>query len=129
MAALAAQNRSLAPEWLVRAEGKTLIVVEDLSISRLVRSVLQKKGRSAVVATPAEATEMLRAPESEAQILVTNTPDKFLEFAESVPLLYLTSSPILQLQYAFRNCRVVRKPFVPRDLVQAIDELATACGQ
>ena len=108
------------------AEGRALIVVEDLSISKLVRSVLQKKGRSAVVATPTEATEMLRTPESMASILVTNTPDKFLEFAESVPLLYLTSSPNLQLQYAFRNCRVVRKPFVPDDLVRAIDELAAA---
>jgi hypothetical protein len=110
----------------MRSKGKTLIVVEDVLISKLVRSVLQKKGRSAVVATPAEATELLRAPESITRILVTNTPDLFLEFAESVPLLYLTSSPTLQLQYAFRNCRVVRKPFVPNDLVKAIDELAAA---
>jgi CheY-like chemotaxis protein len=110
----------------MRAKGKTLIVVEDLLISKLVRSVLQKKGHSTVVATPAEATAMLRAPESTAPILVTNTPDLFLEFAERVPLLYLTSSPNLQLQYAFRKCRVVRKPFVPNDLVQAIDELAAA---
>lgn len=110
----------------MNAAGRALIVVEDLSISKLVRSVLEKKGRSPVAATPTEAMEMLRTPESTAPILITNTPDKFLEFAESVPLLYLTSSPNLPLQYAFRNCRVVRKPFVPDDLVRAIDELGAA---
>lgn len=108
------------------ARDKTLVVVEDLLISKLVRAVLRKEGYSVVVANPPEAADLLRLPGGDLSILLTNSPAIFLEFAGTVPLLYLSSAPDPQLEGQFRCCRVVRKPFAPGELVQAISELAAA---
>lgn len=103
-----------------------MLVVEDPLISKLVRAVLRKQGYAVVVAEPSEATEMLRSPETGGQILLTNSPAIFLEFATKTPLLYLSSAPNPQLEAAFRQCRVVLKPFSPNELVRAVGELAGA---
>ena len=105
---------------------KTLVVVEDLLVAKLVRTVLRRSGYSVVVASPSEAAGLLRSPEASHGILVTNSPAIFLEFAEKVPLLYLSSSPDPRLGNRFRACRVVRKPFIPEELLQAVDDLTAA---
>jgi DNA-binding response OmpR family regulator len=105
---------------------RTLVVVEDPLVSNLVRAVLRKQGYSVVVANPSEAADLLRLPGEDAGILVTNLPVIFREFAETVPLLYLSSNPDPQLEGQFRFCRVVRKPFAPSELVKAVNELAAA---
>ena len=104
---------------------KTLVIVEDFLISKLVRAVLQKKGYPVVVAEPSDAAGLLRS-EGRCGILLTNSPAIFLEFADKVPLVYLTSFPDPDLQAQFRDCRVVRKPFAPEDLIQAVGELTGA---
>ena len=101
-----------------------LVVVEDILISKLVRTVLQKHGYSVVTVGPSEAAELLRTAEANREILLTNAPGCFIEFAEKIPLLYLTSSPDPQITAAFRCCRVVRKPFSPNELVEAVAELS-----
>lgn len=101
----------------------TLVVVEDFLVARLVRAVLGKKGYDVILASPPEAVRLLRASVDSNHMLITNSPALFLEFAPSIPLLYLTSSPDPQIQTEFRKCRVVRKPFLPAELVQAITEL------
>jgi CheY-like chemotaxis protein len=103
---------------------KALVVVEDVLISKLVRTVMQKHGYSVVTVGPSEATGILRSATAPGEILLTNSPSHFLEFAEKIPLLYLTSSPDPEMQSAFRSCRVVRKPFAPNELVEAIAELS-----
>ena len=110
---------------LVHAQA-TLVIVEEAQISRLVRTVLEKRGYAVILANPVEAAAMLRAPESKIGVLLTNTPGIFLEFAEKTPLLYLSSSPDPRLASAFRACRVVRKPFVPSELAEAVGELEDA---
>ncbi|PWU12644.1 MAG: hypothetical protein C5B51_00250 [Terriglobia bacterium] len=111
---------------LVRSgpHSRSLVVVEDLLISRLVRAVLRKEGFSVLVTDPSEAAGLFRGSEAEDHILVTNSPALFLEFAQTVPLLYLTSAPDPRLEARFRNCRVVRKPFVPSELLEAAEELS-----
>lgn len=108
------------------APSGTVVVVEDPLVSRLVRAVLQRHGYQVKLAAPAEARALLDAPDSTVGVLVTNTPQPFLEFGDRIPLLYLTSSPDFLMEAAFRACRVVVKPFVPEDLVRAVGALATA---
>ncbi|HEY1239269.1 MAG TPA: hypothetical protein VGF16_01880 [Bryobacteraceae bacterium] len=102
----------------------SIVVVEDPLVSKLVRAVLEKRGYEVKLAGAADAAALLASPQSRVGILVTNTPDTFLQFADRVPLLYLTSAPNLLLEAAFRTCRVVVKPFVPSDLVTAVTELS-----
>lgn len=113
------------PPLLADEKRRTLVVVEDQMISRLVRTVLRKHGYPVVVSDPAEAVSLLGLDEPFPGILATNSPAIFLRFAETVPLLYLSSSPDPELEAVFRHCRVVRKPFVPADLVRAVEELST----
>lgn len=102
----------------------SVVVVEDPLVSKLVRAVLEKRGYTVKLAGVSEAAALLMSPESRVGVLVTNAPDTFLQFADRVPLVYLTSAPNLLLEAAFRACRVVVKPFVPSDLVRAVTELS-----
>src|SRR5690348_350736 len=104
----------------------TVVVVEDPLVSKLVRTVLQRHGYQVKLAAPEEASAMLAAPDSKKGVLVTNSPDAFLQYSDRVPLLYLTSYPNVLLEAAFRSCRVVVKPFVPEELVRAVSELIGA---
>ena len=108
----------------VKQKEMSLVVVEDVLISKLVRTVLQKHGYSVVTVGPSEATGILRSAAAPDEILLTNAPSHFLEFAERIPLLYLTSSPDPDVAAAFRSCRVVRKPFAPHELVAAVESLS-----
>jgi DNA-binding response OmpR family regulator len=101
----------------------SLVVVEDPLISNFVRALLHREDYGVTVAGVTEATALLRRPKPFDGILVTNTPSLFLDFADSVRLLYLSSAPDPQLQARFRRCRAVRKPFIPAALVQAVREL------
>ncbi len=102
----------------------SVVVAEDPLVSKLVRAVLEKRGYTVKLAGVSEAAALLMSPESRVGVLVTNAPDTFLQFADRVPLVYLTSAPNLLLEAAFRACRVVVKPFVPSDLVRAVTELS-----
>jgi hypothetical protein len=102
---------------------RSLVVVEDLLISNLVRVLLRREDYPVTLAGVREARALLRRPEPFDGILVTNAPSHFLDFADNVRLLYLSSAPDPQLQASFRRCRAVRKPFTPADLVQAVREL------
>jgi hypothetical protein len=77
-----------------------------------------------ILAGVREAAKMLHAPEGDIGILLTNQPAKFMEFAGHVPLLYLSSAPDSSIASAFRSCRVLRKPFHPKELIEAVDGLA-----
>ena len=101
-----------------------MVVVEEPIIAKLVCAVLQRRGYAARTANLPEAAALIRQPDSEEKILITNAPAAFTEFGDGLRLLYLTSSPDPRIQAAFSNCRVVHKPFDPEELVQAISELS-----
>ena len=102
---------------------ESLVVVEDPLVSNLVRAVLRKRGYSVALAEPAQVMKLLRGPEPFSGILVTNSPGFFVDCAAAIRLLYLSSSPDPRLEALFPSCRVVRKPFAPEELVQAVEEL------
>jgi hypothetical protein len=70
-----------------------------------------------------QAAAELGSAESGVSVLISNAPAEFLEFAESVPLVYLSSTPDAALAARFRACRTVRKPFRAQTLLEAIEEL------
>ncbi len=116
----------IAPEGLPGSATKaSLLVVEDGMVSNLVRAVLRKHGYTVAQADAAGAAELIQSPDSKIEVLITNSPQRFLAFADRLPLVYLTSAPDPELQSVFRACCVVRKPFAPADLVDAVRELTS----
>jgi len=80
-----------------------------------------------------QAAAVLGSGDSGVGLLISNAPEEFLEFAERIPLVYLSSTPDSSIAARFRACRTVRKPFRPQTLLRAIGELAApplgpACG-
>ena len=104
-------------------EHESSVVVEDPLVSNLVRAVLRRRGYRVRPADIAQVLALLRGAEPFPGILVTNLPAAFVEFADAIRLLYLSSSPDPRLEALFPNCRVVRKPFAPEELVWAVEEL------
>jgi CheY-like chemotaxis protein len=104
-----------------------IVAVEDPFICRLLAALLTPHGYAVVATGASRAIEVLRAAAG-SPVLVTNAPGKFLEFAAQVPLLYLAATPDDSLAARFRSCRVLRKPFRPKELLAALDELGAAGG-
>jgi hypothetical protein len=75
-----------APPSMLRKR-KTLVIVEDFLISKLVRVVLQRNGYPVVVAEPSDAAGLLRS-EGRHGILLTNSPAIFLEFADGAAAIF-----------------------------------------
>jgi DNA-binding response OmpR family regulator len=107
-------------------EPHPLVVVEDVAISTLIRTLLRRESYTVIVTSTANALLLLRQPGGFHGILLTNTPEDFKEFAETVPLLYLSGAPDPRVQQLFRNCRVVSKPFVRAELLAALKQLAAS---
>jgi DNA-binding response OmpR family regulator len=107
----------------METQQESLVVVEDPQISNLVRAVLRRRGYRVIAVEPARVLVLLRGREPFTGILVTNSPAAFLEFADAVRLLYLSSLPDPRMEALFLSCRVVRKPFAPAELVRAVEEL------
>jgi DNA-binding response OmpR family regulator len=101
-----------------------IAVIEDPFIRRLLRDILKKYGYRVVEASAAEAVEALRSGVHNFRLVITNSPSDFLPFAAEVPLLYLAADPDPDLAARFTHCRALQKPFVARELVEAVRDLA-----
>ncbi|HWB83623.1 MAG TPA: hypothetical protein VG675_05760 [Bryobacteraceae bacterium] len=101
---------------------RRVLVVEDLMILRYLSALLGRRGYTVTKADAATAAEMLRTSQRP-DVLITNTPADFVEFAGTIPLLYLAASPDTIVAAQFSRCRVVRKPFQPEKLLEALAEL------
>jgi len=102
----------------------TVMVVEDLFISNLIRTLLVRGGFHVVRVGAQHAIEMLKAGENPVDLVITNTPNLFLPFRDRIPMLYLAATPDLDLAARFHACRVLRKPFHAAQLIEAVGELA-----
>jgi len=100
------------------------MVVEDPSIRRFVAGVLKRQGHQVVEAEMAEALRSLREHKSDVSLLVTNAPTQFLEFAATVPLLYIAAFPDPAMAARFHRCLTLTKPFRPIELAECAAELA-----
>jgi hypothetical protein len=101
----------------------SVVVVETPLICRYIRSVLTKNKLTMVDANAADAMSLMESGEAKVGLLITNRPSDFLSVAEELPLLYISSQPEHGLSGAFRQCRILRKPFGPSELVAAVTAL------
>jgi hypothetical protein len=100
----------------------TLVVVEEPMIGKLIDVMLRRENFTVVATDASHASALLRS-EDFPGILLTNTPEDFLEFSATVRLLYVSGAPNPEIPQLFRRCRVVRKPFGLMELVDAVKEL------
>jgi hypothetical protein len=96
--------------------------VEDPFVRSFVQAYLARHGIEGVGLEIGQAIEMLRRDAGQARAIITNRPDGFLEFAE-LPLLYMAAFPDPEQAKPFRHHRMLRKPFRPEELLQAMREL------
>jgi hypothetical protein len=113
----------------LRQAGPVILAVEDLFIVHYLDQLLTPHGYAVIGAGARQAAALLGSRESGVSLLISNTPEEFLEFAERIPIVYLSSAPDPSVAARFRACRTVRKPFRAQTLLDAIEELTgAACG-
>jgi DNA-binding response OmpR family regulator len=101
----------------------TIVVVEDSSIGKLLRVILQRHGYRVMTADVGEGTELLRAADCQVGLLITNMPAAFAQFGDQVPLLYLAAHPDLDRARGFRQSSALSKPFPLQRLLEMVREL------
>jgi hypothetical protein len=123
---MAISSKSSFPAHPVPPEGTTtrILVAEDPFINSFLRTVLARHGHNVVVGEPYHSSDLLLGGSITADVVITNTPQAFLSFADSLPVLYIAASPDPDVAARFRTCRVLRKPFRNDDLLEAVEELA-----
>ena len=100
--------------------------MEDPFIFQYLDRLLTPHGYVVMGAGARQAAVALGSGGRGADVLISNAPEQFLEFAERIPLVYLSSTPDACLAARFRACRTVRKPFHAQVLLAAIAELTGA---
>jgi hypothetical protein len=101
-----------------------ILVAEDPFVSTFLRTVLQKHGHKVMTGDAVRTSELLRQGSVAADMVITNRPEVFLEFAGRVPMLYIAAAPDQDLASKFAICRVLCKPFRNDDLLAAVEQLA-----
>jgi len=99
-----------------------ILVVEDPAIRTYLCAILTRQGYLTSHAEADQAVEMMRL-EERPDLLITDEPAVFLEFANRLPLLYTTTCPDLQVAERFFACQVLIKPFKHADLLAAVRSL------
>jgi len=97
-------------------------LVEDPSIQKLLGDLLTRRGYRVMRLDAARAIEMVESGH-EVDLVITNTPERFLSCAEAVPLLYLAGAPDLDIASRFSQCRVLQKPFRTEHLLETVRDL------
>lgn len=103
-----------------------ILVVEDSFVSGFLRNVLRRKGYRVIPMEAVEGVNLLRSGDCAVGLLITNLPGAFVEFAEHLPLLYLSACPDPAAASPFRTSRVLRKPFHPEQLLRCVEQLVLA---
>lgn len=116
---------SYRPQSLLREDHQArILVAEDPYINSFLRTVLQRRGYKVATGEPYQSSELMRSGVLTAEMVITNTPQAFLPYSDSLPLLYIAATPDRDLASRFHNCRVLRKPFHNSELLEAVEELS-----
>jgi len=94
-----------------------ILVTEDPFVSNFLRAILERHGHIVVIGDAAHMGSTLP------DVVITNRPETFLEFAASIHLLYIAATPDFHLASQFSTCHVLRKPFRNNELIAAVDAL------
>lgn len=100
-----------------------ILIVEDPFIQKYVRHILRRAQCAVVEAETQQGLEMVKAADSKVCLIITNQPEIFAACAGETPVLYLAAFPDLKLASQFHSCGVLRKPFLPDELLRAIHGL------
>lgn len=100
-----------------------ILVVEDPFIRRYVERILNREHLHTVQAEPQHGVAMLAAHEPEISLVITNNP-KLFQATPEIPLIYVATWPDPSLISPFRSSRILKKPFLPEDLIEAVHALS-----
>jgi len=98
-----------------------ILLVEDAVVCGFLRTALTRMGHQAFWASPADGRRLLQENPA-INLLITNAPQRFSEFGD-VPVLYLAACPDPNAVGAFRRKVILRKPFTPVQLSEALRQL------
>jgi len=98
-----------------------VVVVEDVFVRSFLRAALERIGYVAHCVSAEEAMRLLRSGEMD--LLVTNAPETFSEFGDTIPLLYIAAFPNPANASDFRRWLPLHKPFQAHELNAAIQRL------
>jgi DNA-binding NtrC family response regulator len=105
-----------------------VVVVEDPSVCRLVKTVLKRHGHEVVSAEVWRAAEWIEHGDRPVELLITNRPQIFEGLNRAVPILYLASDPDWDYVSSHGSLSVLEKPFHPNELVEAVERMASMAG-
>src|ERR1035438_6096680 len=88
-----------------------ILVAEDPFVSSFLRTILQRRGHQVVVGEPDRVRGLLRDGRMEAQVVITNRPEAFLPFADTLPILYIAANPDPALLVVITNRPEAFLPF------------------
>ena len=92
-------------------------------MGRFLHSVLRLRGHNAVSVPARAALDFMVSSRPDVSLVITNAPGIFLQFADSLALIYIAACPDHAMASRFRKCRVLQKPFHPAQLLEAVDVL------
>ena len=104
-------------------ESASVLIVEDPFVRHFVGFLLGREGYHVLETERRRAAEVLASSEVEISVIVTNDPRAFERWAGRIGIVYVAATPDLELAKTFPRCRVLRKPFQPQDLLDAVHEL------
>src|SRR5581483_4712044 len=70
-----------------------ILVAEDPFVNTFLRTVLKRHGDTVTVGEPHHSACLLHDGSLQADLVITNRPAEFLEFRESIAILYTASNP------------------------------------
>jgi DNA-binding response OmpR family regulator len=101
-----------------------IAVDEDPFIRKYLGDLLKRRGYRVVGSDATHTIEWIESGKEIVDLVITNTPWEFLPLAAKVPVLYLAAAPDPEAGLPFAAFRALKKPFLPDQLLAAVEELA-----
>jgi CheY-like chemotaxis protein len=98
-----------------------VLISEDPFVANYLRALLSKRGYQTLGVDAEQGARKIR--DREVNVVITNTPGEFQGLSDQIPVVYVAAAPDMEIASKFRACRVLRKPFLPEDILAAVEEL------
>lgn len=102
-----------------------ILIVEDSSVAKLMeKTFVERPNYTSIVATLSQGIEILGKNEIPVDLLITNQPHELLEICDSLPVLYSSSNPDMELLSASKEKIIhLSKPFALPAFLHKVDLL------
>ncbi len=118
-------STSAEPSQAAAPDG-VVALSEDPFVRKLLRDLLERRGYHVANVDADRMAKLQETGDVHVQMVITNHPGDFLNFADCTPMIYISSTPDPDLASKFRCCRTFRKPFRNEDLLAAVREFSAA---